>query len=178
LRFAAAAYPPFPHYLQCDPQWGQLQMGVPGMDKEDDTICDQGCAMTSLSMALAGFKFTINGSLINPLLLNQWLRLTSGYHCDAGDCCNLVLNAPNQLNQARIRSLGEPQTPFLSTLTKMVSNGLIVLAHVPFDHPHHFVLLTGFKAPSTFSVNDPFYPRTTYDYNEIHDVLLYDILSK
>lgn len=57
-----AKYPTFPLYMQCDPAWGQDEMGVPGMGAQDDTICHQGCAMTSLSMALAGYNITINGT--------------------------------------------------------------------------------------------------------------------
>jgi len=49
--------------MQCDPAWGTDQMGVPGMGAEDDTICNQGCAMSCVAMALAGFNFTINGTV-------------------------------------------------------------------------------------------------------------------
>jgi len=173
---APSPYPSFPHYLQCDKQWGADQMGVPGKDAQDDTICHQGCAMSCVAMALAGFKLSINGSLVTPGSLNTWLRGNNGYTCIAGDCCNLILSAPNGLAPKRVRCLGEPQTPFLPTLVKMIRSGIIVLLHVTNPQPHHFVLVTGFQAPNLFIVNDPFYPRTSYSYEEVHDVLLYDMI--
>lgn len=62
----------FPLYKQCDPQWGESQMGVPGHDAEDDTICHQGCAMSCVSMALAGYNITVNGGF--DMLLKDWQR--------------------------------------------------------------------------------------------------------
>lgn len=53
---------------------------------------------------------------------------------------------------------------------------LPVLAHVPMPHPHHFVLVTGYVGGTTFSVHDPYNPYKTYDYANIHDILLYDVL--
>jgi hypothetical protein len=58
-------------------------------------------------------------------------------------------------------------------LAKIVRSGLIVIAHV--QNQHHFVLVTGFQEPNKFLVNDPFYPKTSYTIEEIHDFLFYDI---
>lgn len=52
MALASAAYPPFPLYKQCDPRWGSDQMGVPGMNAEDDTICGQ----VRLRYLLIGFR--------------------------------------------------------------------------------------------------------------------------
>lgn len=47
-----------PLYKQCDPSWGQNQMGVKG-NGERSNICGEGCAMSSVSMALAGIGVKI-----------------------------------------------------------------------------------------------------------------------
>lgn len=52
-------------------------MGVPGQSS-DDTICSQGCAMSSVAMALSGYNFTIAGQTITPGVLNDWLRKNNG----------------------------------------------------------------------------------------------------
>src|SRR5689334_13092825 len=49
------------HYLvQCNASWGNNPMGTNGPG-ERSTICGEGCAMSSLSMALAGLGATIDG---------------------------------------------------------------------------------------------------------------------
>jgi len=161
----------YPLYKQCDPAWGNDQMGVVGQDQDDDTICHQGCAMSSVSMVIAGYNISIDGEVSTPKTLNQWLRKNNGYTCMDGDCCNLVLNAPDRIAPTQIKSLGEPLTPALNDLVKMVSQGEIAIAHV--RNRTHFVLLTGFTQPDIFTVLDPAYPATTYTYDEIHDILLY-----
>ena len=42
----------------------------------------------------------------------------------------------------------------------------------------HFVLLTGVNDTDTFNVNDPFYNSTTYTYDEIHDIIMYNVSAK
>eukprot|EP01127_Copromyxa_protea_P009679 TRINITY_DN2297_c0_g1_i2.p1 TRINITY_DN2297_c0_g1~~TRINITY_DN2297_c0_g1_i2.p1 ORF type:complete len:150 (-),score=37.16 TRINITY_DN2297_c0_g1_i2:63-512(-) len=148
-------------------------MGVPGQ-KEDDTVCNQGCAMSCVSMALAGYNITIDGQTSNPGTLNAWLRANDGYECAGGDCCNLILDAPTRISP-RIRSLGEPLVPSLETLVSWVKSGYITIIHV--RNQHHFVLVTDFKAPDVFVVNDPGFDQTEYHYSDIHDILLYTIVT-
>jgi len=161
----------FPMYKQCDPKWGPDKMGIPG--GVDSTICRGGCAMSSLAMALAGYNVTIKGDTITPRTLNDWLMRNKGYHCISGICFNLVLDAPNRIAPTKVKSLGEPLTPFMESLVKLVESGFTVLAHV--RHQGHFVLVTGFRKPNLFVVQDPDFDKTTYTYEEIHDILLYDI---
>lgn len=80
-------------------------MGVPN-HAGDNTICNEGCAMSSLAMALAGFQIHVGGKLSTPHTLNQWLRENNGYHCIGSDCANLVLNAPEAVAPKRIKCLG------------------------------------------------------------------------
>eukprot|EP01114_Cavostelium_apophysatum_P020787 TRINITY_DN705_c0_g1_i2.p1 TRINITY_DN705_c0_g1~~TRINITY_DN705_c0_g1_i2.p1 ORF type:complete len:202 (-),score=3.74 TRINITY_DN705_c0_g1_i2:28-612(-) len=166
----------YPLYKQCDPKWGNTTMGVIGYPTEDDTICDQGCAMSCVSMALASFGVQIYGQTPNPGNLNAWLQKNSGYQCLSGDCCNLVLDSVEQLAPSSIRCLGEPLVPFYETVLDFVTDGLVVIAHV--RNQSHFVLLTESdpKNPNSFLVNDPFYNQTSYAYSEIHDVIIYDML--
>jgi hypothetical protein len=46
----------YPFYLQCDPKWGTQLMGG------NATICQQGCAMSCVSMALAGKGISLWGN--------------------------------------------------------------------------------------------------------------------
>ena len=50
-----------------------------GNDTSYDTICIQGCAMSSVSMMLNGKGYNIDGQEINPGTLNEWLRTNHGY---------------------------------------------------------------------------------------------------
>ncbi len=43
----------------------------------------------------------------DPQTLNAYLQAHGGYHCDAGDCNNLVLTAPDELTGGRMRLIGE-----------------------------------------------------------------------
>jgi len=146
-------------------------MGIPGGVVAN--ICKGGCAMSSVAMALAGYNITIDGEVPTPKNLNNWLKKNDGYHCISGICYNLVLDAPDRISPGHVKSLGEPPVPFLDSLVRLVKSNFVVIAHV--KDQHHFVLVTGFQAPNIFTILDPFYPQTTYQYEEIHDILLYDM---
>lgn len=62
----------YPLYKQCDSRWGNHMMVT-------KTICQVGCLMSSVSMALHGHNITIEGKESNPDTLNHWLRLHQGY---------------------------------------------------------------------------------------------------
>ena len=66
-------------------------MGTTHGSGERNTICKEGCAMSSLAMALAGYGYELPGGIApNPGTLNRWLIEHDGYRCDEGDCNNLV----------------------------------------------------------------------------------------
>ena len=44
------------------------------MGENNKTICQVGCLMTSISMALNGWNITIGSKKSNPETLNEWLR--------------------------------------------------------------------------------------------------------
>jgi len=50
----------YPLYTQCNPSWGKDPMGGGA------TICAEGCAMSCVSMGLAGKNITIDGLTSNP----------------------------------------------------------------------------------------------------------------
>jgi len=161
----------FPLFKQCDARWGSDQMGVKGPG-EQSTICGEGCAMSSLAMALAGLGINLPDLQMTPGTLNEYLQSNHLYTCAGHDCNNLVLNAPEALTN-RLSLVGEvrppPALPYLREV--VVAQTFIALAHV--HNSTHFVLLTDVTGPSTFLVNDPFYNRTTYDYSEMSDVIMY-----
>jgi len=129
--------------------------------------------MSSVAMALAGFNVTIGGQTADPGLLNKWLIANGGYICLDNLCWNLKLDAPNALAPDRVVSLGEPLTPTVEGLQKLVDSGLVNIVHV--NNQSHFVLVTDIDKDGTVTVLDPFYNTTTYAYKGLHDILLYDM---
>ena len=178
----------FPHFMQCDDRWGEDMMGSPGPGT-NHSICEQGCAMTSLSMALVGHGYQLpGGSEITPKSLNVWLKANQGYHCDAGNCVNLVLDSPDRLAAGKVRLVGEwggsccggdDGKPTLESMQENLALGdedfLVYLAHV--RNSSHFVLLTAWNASAQmFDVLDPYYNATQYTYEDMSDVIIYSVL--
>lgn len=127
---AATAFKRYPLYKQCDPAWGNTSMGVNGPG-ERSTICGEGCAMSSLAMALAGQGAAVDGALATPATLNAWLEDHNGYVCLQDDCNNLNLTAVTALNSTW-RYLGENQKPSLAAIrTGVVRGDTIYIAHIP-----------------------------------------------
>lgn len=149
-------------------------MGVVGPG-ERATVCREGCAMTSASMALRALGARINGTEpVTPGSLNAFLVRNQLYECIAGDCNNLVLAAPEAVS-VRMVFVSETQKPPAARIRDgLVSGEEIYLAHV--QNRTHFVLLTGYAPDlASFAVNDPFYNRTAYRYDEIADMIIYRV---
>lgn len=165
----------FPLFKQCDPRWGSDEMGVNGPG-ERATICKEGCAMTSVTMALAGLGVAINDMPAQPGRMNAWLEAHDGYMCAAGDCNNLVLDAPSKLSK-ELQLVGEIEKPPVSEIVaNLTMHDMIYIAHV--RDRTHFVLLTGWDGDAqAFTVNDPFYNSTTYSWDSIADIIIYHIPS-
>eukprot|EP00042_Codosiga_hollandica_P033425 m.222825 g.222825 ORF g.222825 m.222825 type:complete len:360 (+) comp54184_c0_seq1:109-1188(+) len=176
LGAAQAFAPKFPFYLQCDPRWGNDEMGVPGPG-ERSTICGEGCAMTSLSMALAGYGIQLPAGEITPGSMNFFLVNNTLYHCADGDCNNLVLNAAEAIT-GYVSLIGELPPPSYSEIAYgLANNNTIYLAHV--RNQTHFVLLVGAPDESAgiFTVHDPMNYTSTYTLDEIHDIIMYQVHS-
>jgi len=191
---ASSGPPVFPLFKQCDPRWGSNEMGVPGSGPgEHDTVCHQGCAMSSLAMALNGYGIevpTASGGAVaaDPGSLNAWLAANRGYTCVDGDCNNLVLDATLKLSGGHVQLLGEwggpccggtAAKPSIEDLQSgLAADGdghLVFIAHVRDNH--HFVLLTAWDAAvNAFAVRDAGFNISHYPYANMSDVLIYSVL--
>ena len=78
MATSASAFRSYPLYKQCDPRWGADRMGVNGTG-ERATVCKEGCAMSSLAMAMAGLGATIDGVTFQPGIFNLWLEANGSY---------------------------------------------------------------------------------------------------
>lgn len=166
----------YPLMKQCDPRWGNNMMGTPG-NGEQNTICNEGCAMTSTTMAFAGLGVKgSDGKPINPGELNTWLQANGGYYCAAGDCNNLNLTAPERFSPV-LAIIGETQKPSYEEIAQDIVAGSIAhVAHVRDNS--HFVLLTAhvtLNGVRGFHVNDPYYNVSFYPYANISDIIRYKI---
>ena len=164
----------YPSFKQCDVRWGSDVMGIVG-DGHRATICQEGCAMTCLSMVLAGRKLWAAGGNVTPGTLNQYLAAHGEYRCDSGDCDNLVLTAADDLTGGRMRLVGEWAIGSISTnllVDGLAANDIAFIAHVA-NRGHHFVLLREFDPKAdTFAVLDPLYSTQTYSRANISDILM------
>eukprot|EP01112_Ceratiomyxa_fruticulosa_P021444 TRINITY_DN7545_c0_g3_i1.p1 TRINITY_DN7545_c0_g3~~TRINITY_DN7545_c0_g3_i1.p1 ORF type:complete len:244 (-),score=43.99 TRINITY_DN7545_c0_g3_i1:86-772(-) len=181
LPVPSTAYIPqtYPLYLQCDPIWANDYMG--GNSTPFDTVCAQGCAMSSLAMALHGKGYYLNSYYpIYSGTLNAWLRNNKGYTCIDGDCDNLVLDAPNRLSSTGgIKFISESVPPSISQMKQWVNaQDPTMIIHV--RNQTHFVLVVGYDTANdtVFYVNDPAFNTNTYYYSDIHDILLYSIVDQ
>lgn len=64
-------------YNQKHKAWGNQLLGF-----GPDTIAQSGYFLTSCAMMLATYNLTINGSIVNPLNLNNWLKVNNGFSGD------------------------------------------------------------------------------------------------
>lgn len=165
LPGAAKQCPSWLLYKQCDTRWKDTMLGT-----GDSTICAEGCAMSSVAMALAAFNIKINGNLANPGLLNEWLNSNSGFV--SGNL--LVWNA--------VKKLGMPMEEYVtskSTMTKEQLRGYVdncqpVVVNV--RNGGHWVLVTGYTDSSlnTWNTNDPGYYDETYKYTDMLKFVIYE----
>ena len=134
----------YPLYKQCDSKWGSEHLGT-----SSKTICQAGCAMSSLAMGLAGI-----GKNYNPSTLNTWLKGHGGYV--SGDL--LVWGSVTSLGLSFIGKVANSQ------IAPGLSAGHVVILNV--HNGGHWVLATGISG-SKISVNDPGFSTSSYDMSEI-----------
>eukprot|EP01119_Soliformovum_irregulare_P002135 TRINITY_DN1223_c0_g1_i1.p1 TRINITY_DN1223_c0_g1~~TRINITY_DN1223_c0_g1_i1.p1 ORF type:complete len:251 (-),score=40.17 TRINITY_DN1223_c0_g1_i1:101-853(-) len=149
----------YPLFKQCNSSWGNDIM-------QTTTICEVGCLMSSVSMALNGKKIAIDQQAADPATLNKWLIKNGGY----GGGNDLEEDVVPKINPARVQWIG----PYIPTnklspneIKGMLKNETtIVIANVL--HGHHFVLVTGHDSGnSNFYVNDPGFDTEFYTYDTI-----------
>lgn len=133
-------------YMQCDPNWGNNQLGnCAGMN-----LCAWGCAVTSMAMLLKS-----NGANVDPGTLNTWLRNNGGYDptCNIywaqaclypGTCCNMQYISSPAFSLSIIKSEIDQDDP------------VIVRVLLPAEH---FIVVWGYTGNGTlesdFKVYDP-----------------------
>lgn len=131
----------------------------------EPTINRWGCAMTSAAMVFQyyGIKKLPDGTTLDPGTLNNWLKSQSDGYVNEGWVNWIAISrlsrlakdingitAFNALEYQRVK--GEDK----SQLESDINNGIPVILEVP----GHFIVGKGIVGES-FSINDPFYDRTT-----------------
>ena len=141
-------------YKQCDSRWGGHELGTCKL-----TVCQAGCAMSSVAMMLA-----TKGVAITPGTLNTWLKDHGGYV----DGCDIVwarADAFGKTTFVGIEKAGE------AAICDGLKAGHGIIANV--NGGSHWVLLTGCAGGNTFWVNDPGFSRSTYTLAEIVQEAVY-----
>lgn len=134
----------YPLYRQCDPQWSNEQLGT-----SSNTICSDGCLMSSAAMALTGI-----GHNFNPSTLNQWLKSHGGYV--SGD-----LFVWHSINTLGLLFEGKVKN---NEIKLKLDQGKVVMCNV--HNGGHWVLAYAYNGDNIL-VNDPYYSTTSYNLNEI-----------
>ncbi|GAM23579.1 hypothetical protein SAMD00019534_067540, partial [Acytostelium subglobosum LB1] len=160
LSNAAGPVVPFayPLYKQCDPRWGNDII-------ETTTVCDVGCLMSSISMAIAGHGIEIDGQSSNPGTLNSWLKSNGGY-TSGNDLIESVvpgISSDIKWDGPLLNGTALSMDDIKNLLNK---KDMIVILNV--DNGGHFVLATGYDSGDTkIYVNDPGFSRLYYEYNTV-----------
>jgi len=140
----------YPLYKQCGQSYSSSRIG-----SCSKTICQVGCAMSSVAMMLKG-----KGG--NPGAFNSYLQKHGGY---AGGC-NIVWSAANNFGVKYFTQTSASH----STVCDEVKKGHGVIANV--NGGHHWVLVTGCTS-NGYSVNDPGYSKSSYSTGEVVRVSIY-----
>lgn len=138
----------YPLFKQCDGRWG-------GNYIASQTVCQVGCLMSSVSMALSGLGRTLsNGQSPNPGTLNAWLRSTGGYQG------NLFIWG--SVSRYGLRYEGQPNN--IATIKAAICANKVVILNV--NNGGHWVLATGVDG-NTIYVNDSGFNRSSYSAGEV-----------
>lgn len=160
IRFKINVYPV---YKQCDPRWGSHVMGA-----NNDTICQVGCLMSSISSGIAGTGIRINRTTIaTPLTVDLFLQTHNGFTYGS----DLKESVIPQIDPLRIQWPADGMhltndIPF-ATIKQYIDQAVprIVIANVM--HGEHFVLIVGYRADNdTLIVNDSGFNRNSYSYSQ------------
>lgn len=149
-------------YKQCSGSWSGHKLGT-----GSDTICQAGCAMSSVAMALATKKEDINGARANPGSLNDWLTSHGGY----ADGDLIVWGSVSKLGGMHTTTITSSMSS--SELTGHIKSCNPVIANV--RGGSHWVLVNGYDtgSGSTFAVNDPGFSTDSYDLSGMSHFVVY-----
>eukprot|EP01104_Vermistella_antarctica_P018493 TRINITY_DN6877_c0_g1_i3.p1 TRINITY_DN6877_c0_g1~~TRINITY_DN6877_c0_g1_i3.p1 ORF type:complete len:332 (-),score=49.17 TRINITY_DN6877_c0_g1_i3:14-1009(-) len=143
-------------YRQCNSSWANDLI-------YNQTVCEVGCLMSSISMALNGHQIQTSAfEESNPGSLNAWLRANHGYNLDN----ELIEDVIVSLSPDHITYVGAYRNTTEFTRNDIVrmlqSQTQVVIANVM--HGEHFVLVVGFHPahPDMLFVNDPGFHKYMY----------------
>ena len=143
-------------YKQCGQSWSNDKLA-------DKTICQVGCLMSSVSMALHSRGKSIDGKSSNPGTLNAWLKTHGGYSGNLfiwGSVSPLGLKfSTHTTNHADIKNC-------------LCNSGCEVILNV--NQGGHYVLATGYDG-SGYAVNDPGYSKSRYTTGEIYRASIFRV---
>mmetsp|Transcript_9147 Transcript_9147/g.21952 ORF Transcript_9147/g.21952 Transcript_9147/m.21952 type:complete len:226 (+) Transcript_9147:52-729(+) len=142
------------YYSQCDPKWSSQELGTCSK-----TICEAGCAMSSVSMILKTL-----GVPTDPGALDHWLTTNGGY----ASGCEIVWGSVDRYGKTQFGGFGSITE---SNICAEISKGSGLVANV--HSGRHWVLLTGCSGGGVFTVNDPGYNTKTYSLGEISNLAVY-----
>eukprot|EP01088_Endostelium_zonatum_P018278 TRINITY_DN57_c0_g2_i1.p1 TRINITY_DN57_c0_g2~~TRINITY_DN57_c0_g2_i1.p1 ORF type:complete len:227 (+),score=38.28 TRINITY_DN57_c0_g2_i1:42-683(+) len=149
-------------YKQCNGAWAGQHMGT-----TSQTICQVGCAMSSLAMALDSFGERISGGAINPSTLNSWLTHNRGYA--SGD--ELIWDSIHTLGRLHVVSSAASLTR--AQMVNYISRRMPIIANV--RHGTHWVLVTGYSNTNeaVYNVNDPGFNQDVYSRSDMSHFVVY-----
>lgn len=146
----------YPMYKQCDAKWANEHVGT-----STSTMCEVGCVVSAMAMALSGI-----GRNFNPSTLNTWLKANGGF-VNKDD---FVWGSVNSLGLSFSGKLPN------SLVRINLDVGYIVIIHV--RKQTHWVLATGYDG-TNIKVMDSRYDSTYYPLSELADNqnAVYKVLS-
>jgi len=130
------------------------------------TICEVGCLMSSVAMALNGKGIAVNNTASNPAVFNSWLVNNHGY-VDSDLLDESVV--PN-INTARISYSGAMfnNTALSPSAIKSLVSNMKSVVIINVLQGRHFVLVVGYDDTDiNFYVNDPYFATASYLYSDI-----------
>jgi len=146
-------------YKQCGESWSNDELGTAA----GVTICDAGCAMSSVSMILK-----TKGTNVNPGTLNTWLRGHGGY--EGGD--ELVWASVDAYGTVKMYNYYRGKNSLSQgDLQGFISKGYGVVVNV--RNGEHWVLVTGHVDGNTYTVNDPGFWVDSYVYQDMSNFVVY-----
>ena len=142
-------------YKQCDSRWASQQLGW----CEGTSICNAGCAMSSMAMMLA-----TRGVGVDPSSLDIWLSDNGGYY----NGCELLWGYADAFG---VTSFQGKEQADEESICWGLSQGLGIIANVM--NGGHWVLLTACLGNGVFAVNDPGFNYDTYTIWDIVEEAVY-----
>lgn len=131
-----------PNYKQCDARWGSNLLA-----QGPKTICQIGCAMTSVAMILADRGVVINGKLVDPGSLNDWMNKNEGY---SGNL--IIWGSVNDLSSCKYMGKKNQFVEYEQILKVGYGYQYLILN---VKSGGHWVLLQGLNENNEYIVNDP-----------------------